>query len=89
MIHVVWGSPLLIAATLYLLYIEIQWAAFVGLAAMFLLVPGTAFIGNALAKLRRKIVGFTDQRTSYMDEVINGIRVIKFYAWEMPFRWEF
>jgi ABC-type multidrug transport system fused ATPase/permease subunit len=85
MIHVIWGGPFLIFATLFLLYREIQWAAFVGLAAIFLILPCTAFIGNKFGELRRKIVGFTDKRTSFMDEIINGIRVIKFYAWEMPF----
>ena len=87
MIHVAWGAPLTIATTLYLIYVEIRWASFVGLAAMFLLVPATAFIGSQLNKLRRKLVGFTDKRTSFMDEVITGIRVIKYYAWEQPFKY--
>jgi ATP-binding cassette, subfamily C (CFTR/MRP), member 1 len=85
-IHTAWGAPIFIIAILTLLYREIQWAAFVGLGAMLLLVPASAYIGKTLGMLRRKIVGFTDKRTSYMGEIINGIRVIKFYAWELPFR---
>lgn len=85
-IHTAWGAPVFIIAILALLYMEIQWAAFVGLGAMLLLIPASAYVGKTLGTLRRKIVGFTDKRTSYMNEIINGIRVIKFYAWELPFR---
>lgn len=85
-LHPAWGAPLFIAAILALLYIEIQWAAFVGAAAMLVLAPASAEIGKALGTLRMQIVGLTDQRTSYMEEIINGIRVLKFYAWELPFR---
>ena len=85
-VHTVWGAPIFIIVILTLLYSEIEWAAFVGLGAMMLLVPATTFIGKKLGTLRRKIVGFTDKRASYMNEIINGIRVIKFYAWELPFR---
>ena len=87
-LHTAWGAPLFIIAILILLYVEIQWSAFVGLAAMLLLVPASTFIGKKLGNLRRQIVGFTDKRTSYMGEIINGIRVIKFYAWELPFRFD-
>ena len=37
------------------------------------------------AKLRRQIVGTTDKRVTQMNEILNAIRLIKMYAWEMPF----
>lgn len=86
MIHSLWGSPILIIVVTVLIYQQIQWATFVGLAVNLMLIPITAFVAKRLAKLRREIVGWTDKRTSTMDEVINGMRVIKFYAWEVPFR---
>ena len=79
-LHPAWGAPLFIAAILALLYIEIQWAAFVGATAMLVLAPVSAEIGKALGTLRMQIVCLTDQRTSYMEEIINDIRVLKFYA---------
>jgi ABC transporter transmembrane region len=86
MIHSVWGAPIIIIVVTALLWQQIQWATFVGLAVNLILVPFTAFVAKRLARLRREIVGYTDKRTSTMDEVINGMRVIKFYAWEVPFR---
>jgi ATP-binding cassette subfamily C (CFTR/MRP) protein 1 len=85
-IHAVWSSPLIIVVILGLLYREVQWACFVGLAVMMLLVPMTAFIGKRLGLYRREIVSWTDKRTSIMSEVINGMRVIKFYDLEEPFK---
>lgn len=85
-LHPAWGAPIFIVAILALLYVEIQWAAFVGAAAMLLLAPLSTHLGRALGMLRVQLVGLTDTRTSCMDEIINGIRVLKFYAWELPFR---
>ena len=36
--------------------------------------------------LRFKAASLTDKRIKVMNEVITGIRVIKMYAWEYPFR---
>ena len=85
-VHAIWGSPLIIIVVLFLLYREIEWACFVGLGVMLLLVPITGKVGKALGRLRAQIVGWTDKRTTTMSEVVNGMRVIKFYGWEVPFR---
>ena len=84
--HAIWGSPLIIIAVIILLYREIEWACFVGLGVMLLLVPLTGLVGKQLGKLRGQIVGWTDKRTTIMSEIVNGMRVIKFYGWEVPFR---
>lgn len=69
-----------------LLYREIQWASLVGLGVLLVMVPISGYIGRGLGKQRRAIVKFIDRRTSFMSEIINGIRVIKFYNWETPFK---
>ena len=85
-IHSVWGAPVYILSIMALLYREIQWASLVGLGVLLVMVPISGFIGRRLGKQRRAIVKFIDRRTSFMAEIINGIRVIKFYNWEQPFK---
>jgi hypothetical protein len=47
-IHTIWGSPILIAAILALLYQQVGWATFVGLGVMLLLVPLSGVIISEL-----------------------------------------
>ena len=88
-IHTLWGSPVFIIVVMALLYQQIQWACFVGLALMLVLAPLTGIVAKNLALLRRSTVQWTDKRTSIMSELINGMRVVKFYAWEGPFKCAF
>jgi ATP-binding cassette, subfamily C (CFTR/MRP), member 1 len=84
-IHACWGSPLFIMAVLAMLYLQVEWATFVGLFVMLALGPLTGIVAVKLAKFRRSILEFVDKRINVMSEIIPGIRIIKFYAWESPF----
>lgn len=42
-------------------------------------------VATLTAYFRRRVVEHTDKRVALMNEVINSIRLIKMYAWEIPF----
>jgi ATP-binding cassette subfamily C (CFTR/MRP) protein 4 len=42
-------------------------------------------MGNLFSVFRYKVAVKTDKRIRIMNEILNGIRVIKMYAWEIPF----
>lgn len=44
-----------------------------------------AYIGKRATELRFKIAKQTDHRIRIMNEIIQGIQVIKMYAWEHSF----
>lgn len=48
-------------------------------------VDGRPCVTLLAGQLRRKVVGLTDTRVNQMSELIGGIRIIKFYAWEESF----
>eukprot|EP01035_Chromulina_nebulosa_P019561 gene19561-25461_t len=78
-------APAQIAVCLALLYQIVGVATFVGLALMIVLFPFTGAIFGFMTYLRTKKVKVTDVRVKLMNEILNGIRVIKNYAWEQAF----
>lgn len=47
------------------------------------LIP--AYLSKRQGVLRGKIAKRTDERVKVMSELVNGVQVIKMYAWEKPF----
>ena len=78
-------APFQIAVCLYLLYNELGSAAFVGLGFTVVTMPINAFVFGKMNQIRRERMTFTDARVKLMGEILNGIRIIKYYAWENAF----
>ncbi|XP_052133191.1 ATP-binding cassette sub-family C member 4-like [Frankliniella occidentalis] len=80
-----WIDPTLTLIIAYLLYAQVGWSAFVGIGAVFIVVPLQSYTGGLSSKFRHRIALRTDKRVRLMDEIVNGVQVIKMYAWEKPF----
>lgn len=52
---------------------------------MFALAPINVVVFAVVGKMRRKVLKYSDLRVKMMNEILAGIRIIKFYAWERPF----
>jgi ATP-binding cassette subfamily C (CFTR/MRP) protein 1 len=74
-----------IGVCLYLIYQQLGPATFVGLALIVVTMPFNGVSFAILNMLRRKKVLATDIRVKLMNEVLSGIRIIKYYAWESAF----
>ncbi|XP_038209551.1 uncharacterized protein LOC119830563 [Zerene cesonia] len=86
-LHYLWLVPIQVAVVLYLLYDLGDFAPYVGLFAVVLLIlPVQAILTRLTASIRRKVAQRTDRRIKLMSEIINGIQVIKMYAWEKSFQ---
>lgn len=71
----------------YLIWQRAQWAAVVGVIGLLLkTVPVQTRLSHYTSKLRMKVAVRTDNRVGIMNEIIQGIQVIKMYAWEIPFQ---
>merc|ERR1712183_984114 len=57
----------------------------VGVAYMVLLAPVNGYMFGIIAKFRREVLSYSDKRVKLMNEILTGIRIIKFYAREKPF----
>lgn len=83
--HFIWIGPLQTAIGIYMIYREIQLAAFFGIAFLLSFIPFQIYVGKRTSVLRLRTALRTDERVRLMNEIINGIQVIKMYCWEKPF----
>ena len=57
-----------------------------GLAVMILMIPLNGVTGQRMKVYQQAQMKNKDQRSRLMDEILNGIKVLKLYAWERPFK---
>ncbi|KAJ8713562.1 hypothetical protein PYW07_013932 [Mythimna separata] len=83
----IWISPIVLPVVCYLVW---QHVGIATLAALLVVAVQTIFVQVYLSdlqgKLRGKIAKRTDQRVKVMSELVDGVQVIKMYAWETPFQ---
>jgi ABC-type multidrug transport system fused ATPase/permease subunit len=79
-------APFQIVACIVLIYMQVGPATFVGVGLMIISIPLNLFIFLTLNQVRQKKVKKTDIRVKLMNEILSGIRVIKYYAWEHAFQ---
>lgn len=86
-VHYIWILPFQAIFIYYLIYQETKYAATVGVIGLLLkTIPVQTGLSKISSILRMKIAKKTDKRVGIMNELIQGIQVIKMYAWEEPFR---
>ncbi|KAI0746725.1 multidrug resistance-associated ABC transporter [Daedaleopsis nitida] len=81
-IHNLWVAPIQIALGIGLLIRNLGVSALVGLAVLIIGFPIQMLLAKTMLNQRKKGVVFTDQRVRISTEVLSGIRLIKYYAWE-------
>uniref|UniRef100_A0A1B0C9L7 Uncharacterized protein n=1 Tax=Lutzomyia longipalpis TaxID=7200 RepID=A0A1B0C9L7_LUTLO len=84
-LHYLWVGPLETLVVTYLMYREVGVSAVFGVIFLLLFIPLQAYLGKKTSVLRLKTALRTDERVRLMNEIIQGIQVIKMYAWEKPF----
>ncbi|KAG8225955.1 hypothetical protein J437_LFUL006184, partial [Ladona fulva] len=84
-LNLIWSAPLQIILALYFLWHILGPAVLSGLAVMVLLIPCNVLIAHLIKNLQISQMKHKDQRVKLMNEILNGIKVLKLYAWEPSF----
>ncbi|XP_071454835.1 multidrug resistance-associated protein 1-like [Hetaerina americana] len=84
-LNMFWSAPLQIGLALYFLWQILGPAVLSGLGVMLLLIPLNLYVANQIKNLQISQMKYKDQRVKLMNEVLNGIKVLKLYAWEPSF----
>uniref|UniRef100_A0A8C9YNI7 ABC-type glutathione-S-conjugate transporter n=1 Tax=Sander lucioperca TaxID=283035 RepID=A0A8C9YNI7_SANLU len=79
-----WVAPIEIALCFYFLWQLLGPSALAGLTAVVLIFPLNGFIAKLRSKLQVQMK-FMDGRIKLMNEILSGVKILKFYAWEEAF----
>uniref|UniRef100_A0A8D2LSN2 Multidrug resistance-associated protein 1 n=1 Tax=Varanus komodoensis TaxID=61221 RepID=A0A8D2LSN2_VARKO len=85
-INMIWSAPLQVVLALYLLWQNLGPSVLAGVAVMLLLVPVNAVIAMKTKTYQVAHMNSKDNRIKLMNEILNGIKVLKLYAWELAFK---
>uniref|UniRef100_A0A4W4G3P4 ABC-type glutathione-S-conjugate transporter n=1 Tax=Electrophorus electricus TaxID=8005 RepID=A0A4W4G3P4_ELEEL len=83
--NAVWLAPIEIGLCLFFLWQRLGPSALAGIATVILIFP----LNGLIAKMRSKLqvqMKYMDGRIKLMNEILNGIKILKFYAWEKAFQ---
>ncbi|OAD00212.1 hypothetical protein MUCCIDRAFT_166009 [Mucor lusitanicus CBS 277.49] len=83
--HIGWSGPFQIIIALYLLWKTMGPSIWAGVTVLILAIPLNMLIAKTMRKYQKTQMGNKDARVKLMNEILNGIKIIKLYAWELPF----
>uniref|UniRef100_A0A6B2KWK1 Uncharacterized protein n=1 Tax=Arcella intermedia TaxID=1963864 RepID=A0A6B2KWK1_9EUKA len=85
-VHILWTSPIQIFVALGLLWSVLGPSGLAGLAVIVFSMPIQVKIFSRMSEIQKILMGHKDKRTKVLNEVLQGIRVIKFFAWEESYK---
>ncbi|GAA6012116.1 hypothetical protein JCM10207_005134 [Rhodosporidiobolus poonsookiae] len=83
--HMSWTAPVQIIVILIILLIEIGPSCLVGIAFLFIMIPPQTWAMKKMFTYRKRAMVWTDKRARLIGELLGGMRVLKFFAWEIPY----
>lgn len=84
-LHDLWKGPLEVFIFGYFVYREMGISGVIGIGFILSIIPLQSWIGKMAATYRMKTTKRTDTRVKFMNEIVQGIQVIKMYTWENSF----
>ncbi|KAK2885071.1 ATP-binding cassette sub-family C member 3 isoform X2 [Channa argus] len=85
-LNMLWSAPLQIMLALYFLCQYLGASVLAGVAVMIMLIPFNAVIAMKTRAYQVEQMQYKDSRIKLMNEILNGIKVLKLYAWENSFK---
>ncbi|OLL23812.1 ATP-dependent bile acid permease [Neolecta irregularis DAH-3] len=79
------GIPLQLIIAIILLYSLLGWSALAGVLTMAVLFPFQYMLTSRFDKIQDNLMSATDKRINRVNEIMQSIRIIKFFAWEDRF----
>ena len=82
----IWVAPSQMIIVVYMLWQYLGVSSLVGVAVMAIFIPINSHLAKISKKIQVKKLKFQDSRIKTMNEILSGMKVIKFYGWEESFQ---
>ena len=79
------SAPVQLVVAIALLYKILGWSSVAGIAIMLLVMPLNLFFAGQFSSSQKRIMASTDGRIHTTNEVLQNIRIIKYFSWELRF----
>jgi ABC-type multidrug transport system fused ATPase/permease subunit len=85
-LHFLWACvPVQLAMAIGMLYSILGFSSFVGIGLMILILPLNFLLAKSFQAAQKRIMAATDVRIHATNEVLQNVRIIKYFAWEERF----
>lgn len=85
-IHLLWSNVLQIVLSIYFLWAELGPSVLAGVGVMVLLIPLNGVLATKNRAIQVKNMKNKDKRLKIMNEILSGIKILKYFAWEPSFQ---
>jgi ABC-type multidrug transport system fused ATPase/permease subunit len=79
---ILYTAPIQFLVITIILIIQLKYSALPGIAFLLVATPAQATIMKKLFMLRKRSMVWTDKRAKLLQEILGGMRLVKFMAWE-------
>ncbi|WWC71394.1 uncharacterized protein I206_105349 [Kwoniella pini CBS 10737] len=83
--HIIWTAPIQMIVIIIILLVQIGYSALPGIAFLLIMTPLQVMFMKNLFLIRKKAMRWTDKRAKLLQEMLGGMRIVKYMAWETPF----
>lgn len=80
-----WTAPIQLIVVIIILIVQLGAVSLAGVGFLIIATPAQGLAMKKMLGLRRKAMIWTDKRAKLIQELLGGMRIIKFFAWEIPY----
>lgn len=84
-LQIVWSGPFQIILCLYSLHGLLGNSMWAGVFIMVIMIPLNAVIARTQKRLQKTQMKYKDERSRLISEILNNIKSLKLYGWEVPY----
>ncbi|MBZ3874542.1 Canalicular multispecific organic anion transporter 1 [Sciurus carolinensis] len=85
-LHLLWSTVLQIVLSIYFLWRELGPSVLAGVGVMVLLIPVNGILVTKNRSIQFNNMKHKDRRLKTMNEILSGIKILKYFAWEPSFK---